>query len=452
MTPSNRCKLLAIKLINNLYRSGYKMVRIAMSSKELERLHVMEKVCNRELKLNIAAKLLNISKSQSIRLKKQYQQKGARGLVSQKVGKLSNNRISGEKREIVLNFLKKEEHRDFGPLLTHEYLSKDHPDFISVSSVRTIMIDNGIWAKRRNKSKKIYRLRYRKEQAGELDQVDGSEHDWFESRGPRCTLLVYVDDATGESFAKFVKSENTWDYLNTTREYIEKYGRPLAFYSDKHSVFRINREGSLTGTGKTQFARAMEELGIQIICANSPQAKGRVERKNRDFQNRLVKAMRLAKISTIEAANAFLPSFLEEFNQKFKKKPKNPINAHRKLLEAQDLNKIFCLKHTRRISKNLTLQYGGILYQIYADGLEYTLRNKEVTVFEYQDGKVRFESNGKLLKAIPYNQTEGPAKIVSAKELITNLSNMEVPKKKVYKPGQNHPWKRSSKKREKQFI
>ena len=216
----------------------------------------------------------------------------------------------------------------------------------------------------------------------------------------------------------------------------------------------MNREGALKTAGKTQFARAMEEAGIKTICANSPQAKGRVERKNRDFQNRLVKAMRLAKISTIEEANAFLPTFLEEFNLKFKKTPQNPINAHRSLLETQDLNRIFCLKHTRRISKNLTLQYGGVLYQIYAEGLEYTLRNKDVIIFEYQDGKVRFEHNEKLLKAIPYKDVESPTEIASAKELLTILKDREIPKekKKAYKPGPNHPWKKSARRRAKQFI
>jgi len=164
--------------------------------------------------------------------------------------------------------------------------------------------------------------------------------------------------------------------------------------------------------------------------------------------------MRLAKISTIEEANAFLPTFLPGFNQKFTKKPQNPINAHRPLLKTQDLDRIFCLKHTRRISKNLTLQYEGILYQIYADGLEYTLRNQDVTVFEYQDGKVLFEHNGKLLKAIPYKETEAPTEIVSSKELLAALASKEKPavKRKGYKPSRNHPWKQNARRRAKLFT
>jgi hypothetical protein len=339
-----------------------------------------------------------------------------------------------------------------GPLLVHEYISKENEDFMSVTSVRCIMIEYGFWKNKKTKNKKIYRLRLRRNQRGELVQVDGSEHDWFEERGPRCTLLVYIDDATNETFAKFVKSENTWDYLNTTREYIEKKGRPLAFYSDKHSVFRVNQEGALSGDGRTQYGRAMEEMYIAVICANSPQAKGRVERKNRDFQNRLVKAMRLAKISTIEEGNAFLPAFLKDLGLKFDKPPQNPIDAHRPIQDIHDLDRIFCLKHTRKISKNLTLQFKGVLYQIYADGLEYTLRKKEITILEYQDGKVFFENNGKLLKAVAYKEVESPAEEVSSKELVSVLIEKEKRKKKQWQPGANHPWKNGSKKRSRELM
>ena len=430
------------------------MGRIYMSEKELDRLHTFTKVCNGEMKLNKAANLLGISLRQAIRIKQRIVKEGPKGVISKKVGSPNNNRISKEKKHLVLSFLNQEDHRDFGPLLVHEYLAKEHTNFMSISSVRSIMIEHGLWTSRKMKPKKAYRLRQRKAQQGELIQLDGSEHDWFEGRGPRCTLLVYIDDATNDTFAKFVKSENTWDYLNTTREYIEKYGRPYAFYSDKHSVFRVNREGALKGDGKTQYGRTMEEMGIQAICANSPQAKGRVERRNRDLQNRLVKAMRLAKIRSLEEGNAFLPKFLEEFNQKFKKQAKNPINAHRPLLDTQDLDRIFCLKHTRRISQNLTLQYGGTLYQIYAGKLEYTLRNAEITVFEYEDGRVLFERNGKELKAIPYKEVSAPTEEVSSKELLTTLMDKENTKgrKKVYKPGSNHPWKQSSRRSTRNFC
>ena len=156
----------------------------------------------------------------------------------------------------------------------------------------------------------------------------------------------------------------------------------------------------------------------------------------------------------IEEANAFLPKFLEEFNQKFKRQAQNPINAHRPLLDTQDLDRIFCLKHTRRISQNLTLQYGGVLYQIYAEKAEYTLRNKEITICEYRDGKVRFEDNGKVLNAIPYKEISAPTEEISSKELLTTLMDKENTKgrKKVYKPGSNHPWKQSSRRSTRNFC
>ncbi len=420
--------------------------RISMTIKEIDRLQLIERVCRKEIKLNKAAKLLGISNRQAIRIKKRFLKEGCEGIVSKKVGARSNNQLLKEKKDLVLNFLRKEDQSDFGPLLVHEYLSKEHGNFMSLSSVRRIMVENHIWGPRKTKSKKIYRLRQRKEQRGELIQVDGSEHDWFEGRGPRCTLLVYIDDATNESFARFVKSENTWDYLHTTREYIEIYGRPIAFYSDKHSVFRVNREGALTGDGTTQYGRAMKELGIELICANSPQAKGRVERKNRDFQNRLVKAMRLARVSTLEEANTFLPSFLQELNHKFAKLPKTPTNAHKAITETQDLDKIFCIKHARKVSKSLTLQYGGVLYQIYADRMEYTLRGKNITILEYADGRIEFDNQGQILRAVPYKEVEAPAEVVSSKELAEQARSCL--KKKVYKPSSRHPWKQGGRRKQ----
>lgn len=218
------------------------------------------------------------------------------------------------------------------------------------------MIKNGLWTPKTTRRLNIYPLRLRRSKEGDLIQLDGSEHDWFEGRGPRCTLLVFIDDASKTMHLKFVRSENTLDYFIATQEYIERYGRPAAFYTDKYSVFRVNKEGALSGEGKTQYARALEELEIQLICANSPQAKGRVERKNRDFQNRLIKAMRIAMIDDITAANAFLPSFLNKFNQKFAIAPRDPYNAHKPLLPTQNLDKIFCFKTPRKLSKNLTLQ------------------------------------------------------------------------------------------------
>jgi transposase len=416
------------------------MERIPMSEKDLERLKVLTEIKTKRFKQSKASKLLGISTRHVRRLLSRLQQEGPKGLISKKIGAPGNRHLSQDKIDQIIAFCRKEEHRDFGPTLTHEYLNESGISGFSLSAVRSTMVRYGLWYPKKVRLVRIHPLRPRRTRKGALVQLDGSEHDWFEGRGPRCTLLVLIDDATSETLQlKFVKSENLIDYFKATREYIEKYGRPEAFYPDKHSVFRVNRNGALSGNGMTQFGRAMKELDIELICANSPQAKGRVERRNRDFQNRLVKAMRIAKISTIEAANAFLPSFLDKFNQQFAKIPQDPTDAHRPLLDTHNLDRIFCIKETRRLSKNLTLQYDNVTYQVLAPGKEYTLRKAEVIVLKSIDEIVSIEYGGKILTAVPYHQMQARTEEVSSKELLTTLIER---KQYIPRPGRYHPWKR----------
>ena len=417
-----------------------------MSNNELSRVEVFKQILQKKWKLAKAAKYLGLTVRQVKRLKRRVKIDGFEGLISKKVGVPSNNQILEGQERLVVSFFNNPDHRDFGPTLAHEYLVQNNSIIISLSSVRNIMVRHELWHPNELRKVKIYRLRPRRLRKGELIQLDGSEHDWFEGRGDRCTLLVYIDDATSETLQlKFVRSENMFDYFQATREYIEKCGRPEAFYPDKHSVFRVNHVAALSGDGMTQFGRAMNELGIELICANSPQAKGRVERRNRDFQDRLVKAMRIAKICTIEAANAFLPSFLDKFNQKFAKVPKNPHNAHRPLLETHDLDQIFSVKHSRTLSKSLTLQYDNVIYQVIVpDESAYTLRKAEVTVIETREGSVSFVCRGKLLTAVPYHKMQAQAEEVSSKELIARLAERLAAKDRCKpKIDRNHPWRRS---------
>lgn len=414
--------------------------RMSISSKELKRLEVLTDVKERHLKQSKGARILGISPRQFRRLLRRFRAEGPKGVISKKVGARGNRGLSLEKKDLILDFYKQADHHDFGPTLTQEYLAESGAPIISVTAIRNVMIQNGLWHPKEIRELKVHPLRPRRSRIGELIQLDGSEHDWFEGRGPRCTLLVFIDDATSETLhLKFVKSENMFDYFEATREYIEKHGRPEAFYPDKHGVFRVNHEGALSGDGRTQFGRAMEELEIELICANSPQAKGRVERRNRDFQNRLIKAMRIAKICNIEAANVFLPSFLHKFNQKFAKAPLDPQNAHRPLLSTQNLDRIFCLKDTRQLSKNLTLQYNNVIYQVFADKREYTLRKARVTVLETKDGAVTIEHRGKPLTVQPYHKMQARAEEVSGKELMAKLADKAAAR---YKPSRKHPWKR----------
>ena len=206
-----------------------------------------------------------------------------------------------------------ERYSDFGPTLACEKLSEVHHLTISRESVRRIMIEAGIWKPKRAKQPSAHQMRERRACFGELVQIDGSDHAWFEDRGPESSLLVYIDDATGQLLELlFVPSETFFGYCEATRHYVERYGKPVAFYSDKHGIFRVDQERPLgTTSGLTQFGRAMDELDIQIICANSPQAKGRIERANQTLQDRLVKELRLRGISDMEAGNAYLPDFWE---------------------------------------------------------------------------------------------------------------------------------------------
>lgn len=259
-----------------------------------------------------------------------------------------------------------ERYRDFGPTLAHEKLTEIHDLRLSRESVRRIMVAEGLWKPKRAKRAETHPMRERRACFGELVQIDGSDHDWFEGRGPRCTLLVYIDDATGQLLELwFVPEETFFGYCEASRHYFERYGKPVAFYSDKHSIFRVNQPRPLgLSSGLTQFGRAMQELDIQILCANTPQAKGRIERANQTLQDRLVKELRLQGISDLPTANAFLPEFRQDFNRRFAVLPRSTHDAHRPLLPGENLDLILTHQETRTLSKNLTVQANNILYQI----------------------------------------------------------------------------------------
>lgn len=237
---------------------------------------------------------------------------------------------------------------DFGPTLAAEKLAERHGIRVSSESLRQWMMAAGLWQSRTQR-RQVHQPRLRREALGELIQIDGSEHRWFEDRGPACTLLVFIDDATGRlMLLRFVRSESTESYLAALADYLREHGLPVAFYSDKHSVFRVNRKEARSGHGMTQFGRALGELNVEILCANSSQAKGRVERADRTLQDQLVKELRLAGIGDIEAANAFLPGFIARHNLRFGHPPARSENLHRPVnLPASRLNDILCIRDQR---------------------------------------------------------------------------------------------------------
>ncbi|HCL7136451.1 ISNCY family transposase, partial [Enterobacter hormaechei] len=307
---------------------------------EVNRLKIIQDVIDRRLTTQMAAQRLGISDRQCRRLLARYREDGPIGMTSRRRGKSSNNQLPQGLAAYALNIIR-ERYNDFGPTLACEKLSEVHGVHLSKETVRKLMTQASLWVPRKQRAPKIQQPRYRRACAGELIQIDGCDHHWFENRGPKCTALVYVDDATSRLMQLlFVKSESTFTYFEATRGYIEKHGKPLALYSDKASVFRINNKNATGGDGDTQFGRAMHELNIQTICAETSAAKGRVERAHLTLQDRLVKELRLQGISSMEAANAFAEEFMNDYNRRFAKAPRQAFDVHRELDVDDDLDMV----------------------------------------------------------------------------------------------------------------
>jgi transposase len=408
---------------------------LTMSNREITRLEVMQRIKDKRLTQKEAARMLGISTRQVKRLYRAYRKQGAKGLVSQRRGRASNNRLDAGVLQQALDLIQ-EKYEDFGPTLAHEKLTEVHGLQLSRESVRKLMITEELWKPKRAKKQSVHQMRERRACFGELVQMDGSEHAWFEARGPKCTLLIYIDDATGQLVELwFVPTETFFGYCEASRHYFERYGKPVAFYSDKHGVFRVNQERPLgTTRGLTQFGRAMQELDIQIICANSPQAKGRVERAGETLQDRLVKELRLRGISDLQAGNAYLPEFRADFNRRFAVVPRSNHDAHRPVLGTENLDLILTHQETRTLSKNLTVQANQVIYQIQSDRPGYALRNAQVTVCENAHGVVTILYKGQPLAYTIYQKAPRQAEVADSKTLDRQI---RTPKS----PAPDHPWR-----------
>ncbi|MGR3425065.1 MAG: ISNCY family transposase [Sagittula sp.] len=330
---------------------------VMMSERDLNRLDVLAQIVDGHLSIDDGAGLLDMSRRQVFRLLKRFREDGAASIRHRARGTAPNNRIHDAKKAFALSLVR-ENYADFGPTLAAEMLAERHGLKVSRETLRKWMVEDGLWLPRKQR-KAFHQPRLRRECLGELIQIDGSDHRWFEDRGPPCTLLVFIDDATSRLMhLRFVSSESTFSYFEALDHYLTDHGRPVAFYSDKHSVFRVAKQGAKSGHGMTQFGRALNELNVEILCANSSQAKGRVERANRMLQDRLVKELRLAGISDMETANAFLPKFIARSNARFAKAPLRPDNLHRPLnVEPDRLRDILCLRDERYDRNQLTFSY-----------------------------------------------------------------------------------------------
>jgi transposase len=270
--------------------------RVTMSMRELDQLKCIQAVIDGGLSGRRAAERLQMSSRQIRRLVRRYRDEGPVGLISRRCRRPSNNRLSEALESQVVGILR-ERYADFGPTLAAEKLAERHQIVLAKETVRRIQVQAGLWIPRKLRAPKIQQPRARRGCVGELIQIDGCEHRWFEERAPMCTVLVYVDDATSRLMTvHFTGSESTFAYFEATRAYLERHGKPLALYSDKASIFRVNHPDAAKGPGFTQFARALYELNIDGICANTPAAKGRVERAHLTLQDRLVKELRLEGI------------------------------------------------------------------------------------------------------------------------------------------------------------
>jgi transposase len=374
-----------------------------LSTREMDRLQVVLRIADRRLTQTAGAQILGISDRQMRRICRRFAQEGAAGLGSKRRGQ-SNRRLPVELRKEALALVRAR-YADFGPTLAQEKLLEQHDIRVAPETLRQWMIDDGIWLTRRQRKKRIQQPRHRRDCYGELVQIDGCEHHWFEDRSPKCVLLVYVDDATGKLMAlRMCESESSFSYFHATRSYLLRHGKPVALYSDKAGVFRVNAKRPKAGDGFTQFGRAMNDLNIDVICANTPAAKGRVERAHQTLQDRLVKELRLRGISTMDDANRYLPEFMDDYNRRFGRVARNDHDAHRPLLERDHLDDIFTWQEQRRVTAQLTVHHKRTMYLLEPTEEAKAAAKKRVTVVEYEDGGVSIRYRGVPLAARPFHK------------------------------------------------
>lgn len=401
--------------------------------KETERIAILDNLIAKRIKQKHASSQLGISIRQVQRMIKRYRRDGVTGLVHKSRGRVGNKAMKQEKKDSIVHLIK-QQYSDFGPTLAAEKLFERDGISVSEEKVRLLMIEEGLWRARQRKHVVLHTYRERRSRVGELVQLDGSPHKWFEERAPRCTLVAYIDDATSAIMdGEFVDYEGTFTLFKATEHYLRLHGKPLAFYVDKHSTFRINRQATIEEELKnllpeSQFARAMRELRIELIFANSPEAKGRVERLFETLQDRLVKELRLLNISAKDTATKYFREiYIQKHNAKFAVMPKDPTNAHRVLLPSDDLIRIFTVQTQRTISKTLVVQYRNTRYQLDTKGAyQYLLQRQNILVEENRQGILVFRHKG---KAIPYQ-------IIG--QLIQHPKVMQVASAKSFQEGQVH--------------
>ena len=393
-----------------------------MSGSERERLDVVTRVMRGELRQARAGELLGIGVRQVKRLVRGYRCEGARSVVSRRRGRPSNHRLDAARLAAIEAALMTR-YCDFGATLASEKLREIEGVWVSKETVRQIQIRLGLWRPRRRRAKKVFQVRERRPRFGELVQIDGSPHDWFEGRGRRCTLIVFIDDATGRlTHLRFAPAETTKAYLQALEAHVLAHGLPLAFYSDRHGIFRVNAKEAQGGDGFTEFGRVLERLRIELIHATTPQAKGRVERANQTLQDRLIKEMRLAVVSSIAEAQAFADGFLERWNKKFALAPRRAEDAHRRWSGSRaDLAEALARREERTLSKALTFSAGATRYAVKTQGPGTALRGAKITLLHMLDGTMRVRFKDRDLAFTPFKTLPAPLPVEDDKTLDARL-------------------------------
>ena len=403
------------------------METISMSRKERRRLEAFGRVKMGDLSLVAAGELLGLSYRQTKRAWSRYKNQGDAGLVHCLRGRASNRRSLEQQKQSALK-LYGECYADYGPTLAAECLAKENGVAVSVTTLRRWLSQAGLLARRP-----------RRERRGDLVQMDGSHHDWFEGRCGWAVLMVMIDDATGEVTARFYENESWASSSDLFQRYAKRHGLPRGLYVDQHSIYRPDREPTdaelLDKTAvETQFGRAMRQLDVELILARSPQAKGRVERMNGTLQDRLVKAMRRAAIGDIDAANRFLEeSFLPEFNARFAVKAASPEDGHHRLCDTADLACIVSIQESRVVANDWTIRWRNCVLQLLSESAAFVQSGQRVTVCEPLNGVLRVFAGE---REVSWSAILNPPQPKPRKRIGPTGSNQG------QKPAANHPWHR----------
>ena len=387
---------------------------IRMSKKELFKGEVIGKAINGTLTQSKASEELQLSLRQIKRLCKRFKNEGLAGLAHKNRGKSNNRKINSKTRTEVLELIKTH-YYDFGPQLIKEQLEERHQRSFSREWIRLLMIEEGLWKVKKRKGGRFYQRRNRRSQEGDLLQIDGSPEHWFGEDHPRCCLINMIDDATGKiKELRFVDHENLEGYFQGMHRYIKRNGRPLAVYSDRHTIFKSPK--SEDKSRLSQFGRAMKELGIELIHANSPQAKGRVERSFCTLQDRLIKLMRRDEITSMEAGNIYVDKFRLDYNKRFGRLPRSSEDGHRPISDEVELSRILCRKEDRKISKSLTINYNGRCYQLISKNNSRRLVGKRAQILIYE-GDVMIECEGEGYDYTIFNDQPYIESVMSRKRI-----------------------------------